>query len=117
MFGKNTDADRAKLKEQLEEVHELFKSSITEYRSSLDINKVSNGEYWHGTRALELGLADEIKTSDELLAERSKDRDIFRVSYKFKKSFQKKFLASIDGVIVKFTDVRWKKWFESRLPR
>ena len=117
MFGKNTDADRAKLKEQLEEVHELFKSSITEYRSSLDINKVSNGEYWHGTRALELGLADEIKTSDELLTERSKDRDIFRVSYKFKKSFQKKFLASIDGVIVKFTDVRWKKWFESRLPR
>ena len=62
-------------------------------------------------------LADEIKTSDELLAERSKDRDIFRVSYKFKKSFQKKFLASIDGVIVKFTDVRCKKWFESRLPR
>ena len=30
MFGKNTDEDRAKLKDQLEEVHELFKSSVSE---------------------------------------------------------------------------------------
>lgn len=28
MFGKNTDEDRAKLKEELEDVHELFKSAV-----------------------------------------------------------------------------------------
>ena len=32
MFGENTDEDRAKLKEELEDVHALFKEAVGEYR-------------------------------------------------------------------------------------
>src|SRR5210317_885889 len=65
MFGENTDEDRAKLKEEIEDVHTLFKAAVSEYRPDLDLDSVATGEHWYGTRALEKGLADEIKTSDE----------------------------------------------------
>ena len=61
--------DRAKLKEELEDVHKLFKDAVSKYRQDLDLEKIATGEHWYGTRALELGLADELKTSDELLAD------------------------------------------------
>ena len=60
MFGENTDADRAKLKEELEDVHTLFKAAVSKYRPNLDLDKIATGEHWYGTTALDLGLADEI---------------------------------------------------------
>ncbi len=117
MFGENTDADRAKLKEELEDVHALFKTAVKKYRPDLDLDKVATGEHWYGTRALELGLADEIKTSDELLGELAVDRDLYQVSYRIKQPFQKRLLANIDSTLQKLDAVGWKRRFESRLPR
>lgn len=117
IFGKNTDEDRAKLKEELEDVHSLFKDVVARYRQDLDLEKVATGEHWYGTRALELGLADELKTSDELLAELAKDRDLYRVSYKIKQPLQKRILASVDALLEKADAARWRRHFESRLPR
>ena len=67
MFGKNTDEDRDKLREELEDVHRLFQDVIRRYRPDLDLERVATGEHWYGSRALELSLADELATSDELL--------------------------------------------------
>ncbi len=92
MFGKNTDEDRAKLKEELEDVHALFKDAIAKYRSDLDLEKVATGEYWYGTRALELGLTDEISTSDELLSQKAEDRDLYLIEYKIKQPLQKRLM-------------------------
>ena len=117
MFGKNTDEDRAKLKEQLEDVHTLFKAAVSEYRPDLDLSKIATGEHWYGTRALELGLADEIKTSDELLAEIAKDRDIYCVTFKVKQPLQKRLLAGVDSALEKLDDAGWRRRFEARLPR
>ncbi len=117
IFGKNTDEDRAKLKEELEDVHSLFKNAVSKYRQDLDLEKIATGEHWYGTRALELGLADEIKTSDELLAELAKDRELYRVAYKVKQPFQKRLLANVDGLLEKADAARWRRRFESRLPR
>jgi serine protease SohB len=117
IFGKNTDEDRAKLKEELEDVHGLFKDVVGKYRQELDLEKVATGEHWYGTRALELGLADELKTSDELLAGFAKDRDLYRVSYKIKQPLQKRILASVDTLLEKADAARWRRRFESRLPR
>ena len=114
MFGKNTDEDREKLKDQLEEIHELFKSSVNEYRPQLDLEKVATGEHWYGTKALELGLIDEIKTSDELLIEMSKKYDIFSVKLKIKKPLKKRLMSNIDSLLEKVDDIRWKKRFETR---
>ncbi len=117
MFGKNSDEDRAKLKEQLEDVHTLFKAAVSEYRPDLDLSKIATGEHWYGTQALELGLADEIKTSDELLADMAKERDIYRVTYKLKQPLQKRLLANVDSALEKMDDAGWRRRFEARLPR
>ena len=117
MFGKNTDEDRAKLKEELEDVHALFKSAVSRYRPELDLDKVATGEHWYGTRALELGLADEILTSDELLLQRAESRDLHRLSYKIKQPLQKRLMSNIDGAMEKFDAAGWHRRFESRLPR
>ncbi len=117
MFGENTDADRAKLKEELEDVHTLFKEAVGKYRPDLDLEKVATGEHWYGTRALEFGLADEIRTSDELLSEIAAQRDLYSVAYKIKKPLQKRLLGGIDGALEKADAAGWRRRFESQLPR
>ena len=114
MFGKNTDEDREKLKDQLEEIHELFKSSVNEYRPQLDLEKVATGEHWYGSKALELRLIDEIKTSDGLLIEMTKKYEIFSVKLKIKKPLKKRLMSNIDSLLEKVDDIRWKKRFETK---
>ena len=117
IFGKNTDEDRAKLKEELEDVHNLFKGAVSKYRPDLDLDKIATGEHWYGTRAIELGLVDEIKTSDELLAELARDMDLYRVAYKVKLPLQKRLMANVDNALDKVDNLYWRRRFENRLPR
>ena len=117
IFGENTDADRAKLKEELEDVHSLFKDAVAKYRPDMDIEKIATGEHWYGTRALDLGLADEIRTSDELLSELVGKHDLYSVSYKIKHPLQKRLLGSIDSALEKADAAGWRRRFESQLPR
>ena len=117
IFGKNTDEDRAKLKEELEDVHSLFKGAVSKYRPDLDLDKIATGEHWYGTRAIELGLVDEIKTSDELLSDLAGDTDLYRVAYKIKQPLQKRLMANVDGALEKVDNLNWRRRFESRLPR
>ena len=79
MFGENTEEQREKLREQLEETHELFKLFVSEHRPQLDLEAVATGEHWYGTQARELGLVDEIKTSDDYLLEKSRESQLYEV--------------------------------------
>ena len=99
MFGKNTDADRAKLREELEDVHGLFKSVVSRYRPDLDLEKVATGEHWLGTQAHELGLIDEVTTSDAWLAGALDSRDVFSVSYEIKRPLQKRLAGAVDSAV------------------
>jgi serine protease SohB len=117
MFGKNTDEDRAKLKEELEDVHSLFKEAVLKYRPDLDLEKIATGEHWYGSQALALGLADEIRTSDEFLGDRVGKRDLYSVSYKIKQPLQKRLMSGIDSALEKADAAGWRQRFESRLPR
>jgi len=98
-------------------VHTLFKAAVSEYRPDLDLEKVETGEHWYGTRALEMGLADEIKTSDELLSERAAERDLYALKYRIKQPLQKRLMANIDSALEKADAAGWRRKFESRLPR
>ena len=117
MFGKNTDEDRAKLKEELEDVHALFKDAVSKYRPGLDLDKIATGEHWYGTRALDLGLADELLTSDEVLAARAADRDLYLVSYRIKQPLQKRLMTNVETALERADAAGWRRRFESRLPR
>jgi len=92
MFGENTEADRDKLREELEETHELFKDYIRQHRPQLDLTTVATGEHWYGSQALDLGLIDEIRTSDDWLLEASENAELLRISCTRRKSFKDRFL-------------------------
>jgi len=90
MFGDNTGEAKAKFREEIEDIHALFKDFIVQHRPDVDIVKVATGESWPGTRALERNLVDELKTSDDYLLENSKHADIYEISYVTKKSLIEK---------------------------
>lgn len=93
IFGENTESGRQKLKEEMEEVHHLFKNTIKEFRSEVDLAKVATGEHWHGPEALNLNLIDEIKTSEELLSGLNQEATLYEVSYAAPKSLVSKLLG------------------------
>ncbi len=101
MFGENTDKAREKFTEQIEETHTLFKDFVNSNRSQIEIAKVATGEYWYGKQALELKLVDEIKTSDDLLLEKSLEAEIFEIKYKKKETLVEKISSSISLLIEK----------------
>jgi serine protease SohB len=101
MFGENTDEGRAKLKEQVEEIHELFKNQIREHRPQVDIERVATGEHWYGVRALELKLVDELKTSDDLLLEAASDHDLYHISYKRRRKWQERFFGGAESLLMR----------------
>jgi serine protease SohB len=108
MFGENTDKARDKFKQELEETHGLFKDFIRERRPELELDKVATGEHWFGTQAHELGLVDEIKTSDDLVVEACKEKTVLAIHYVEKKKLTSK-LAGIageaaDSVLMKLID-------------
>lgn len=99
MFGKNTDEGRDKLKQELEDVHELFKKQIRDHRPQVDLEQVATGEHWYGARALELALVDELKTSDDLLAEAAKDFDLYHLVYKRKRALSERVLGGAESLL------------------
>ncbi|WP_045424535.1 protease SohB [Vibrio jasicida] len=98
MFGENTDKARDKFKQELEETHVLFKDFISERRPALELEKVATGEHWFGTQAKELGLVDEISTSDDLVVAACKEKTVLAVHYVQKKKLADK-LAGVAGKV------------------
>jgi len=114
MFGKNSDEDRAKLREELEDVHALFKELVSEQRPSLDVEAVATGEHWYGTRAKELGLIDELGTSDNYLMKAVDRADVYHVTFRVKQTLQEKVLAAFES---RLEDILYKAadfWGRSR---
>ncbi len=90
LFGENTDKDREKFREELEETHQLFKDFIRENRPVVDIEKIATGEHWYGRQALELKLVDNIQTSDDYIYQALSQSDIYRIEYIRKKHLSEK---------------------------
>lgn len=81
LLGENTDEGREKFRQELDEVHALFQEFVAENRPELDIEMVSTGEAWYGSRALELHLVDELATSDEYVSDSCAQRDVYSVAW------------------------------------
>ena len=96
MLGENTDSARKKFVQELEEVHSLFKSHVSTMRPKVDIEKIATGETWYGTQALDLALVDGIQTSDDYLVSRSKEANLFEVTYERKKKLHERLGMAYD---------------------
>ncbi|GLT17944.1 protease SohB [Vibrio zhanjiangensis] len=108
MFGENTDKARDKFKQELEDTHDLFKDFIRERRPSLELEKVATGEHWFGIRAHQLGLVDEVCTSDDLVVAACKDKTVLSIRYVEKKKLTSKLAGlageAADNVLLKLID-------------
>lgn len=98
LFGENTDKGREKLQEEIDETHKLFKQFVTTYRPKLDIAKVSTGEFWFGSQALDLQLIDKIDTSDDYLLAASEQADVYEIIYKSAKSLPAKLFGAASNI-------------------
>jgi serine protease SohB len=78
-FTRTTAEQREKLTDQVHDTHALFKEFVAAQRPQLDVERVGTGEYWYGSRAVELGLVDELVTSDDYLLARAAEADVYSV--------------------------------------
>ena len=86
LFGENTDTGRAKLREELEETHAQFRNFVQQYRPQLDLEQVATGEAWLGSKALQLGLVDQLATSDEIILEAAQKGKVLALHYQRQKT-------------------------------
>ncbi len=104
VFGENTEKGREKFQQDLDITHHLFKNFVSQYRPQLAIDEVATGEVWLGVAALDKHLVDELKTSDEYLAERAKQAELFHLHYAERKSLQERVglaaSSSLDRVLL-----------------
>jgi serine protease SohB len=101
MFGENTDEGREKFKADLEDTHQLFKAYVSERRPSVDIEEVANGDIWFGTKAKDVSLVDELKTSDEYVLEACENANVYSLEFKEKKSLVDKLGMSVSSGVEK----------------
>jgi serine protease SohB len=99
LFGEISEKGKQKFTEQIEDTHKLFKDFVSIERPQVDIAKLGTGEYWFGTRALELKLIDEIVTSDDYLFKKRNEAHILRVKFMPKLSFTEKLQRAGDSLL------------------
>jgi serine protease SohB len=116
MFGENTDKAREKFREDLTEVHGMFKHFVEANRPVVNVEEVANGDVWYGNKAIELNLVDELKTSDEYLQAKTLEADVYLISQLKKKTLPQKLgLAAQQsvskGMEMALEKISFQKWF------
>lgn len=106
LFGENTEEGREKFREDLNDTHLLFKHFVKEMRPSLNIDEVATGEHWYGVQAIDKGLVDAISTSDDLILEKMKAREVVGVRYMRRKKMMDRFTGSATESIDRLL-LRW----------
>lgn len=85
LFGENDEAGRQKFREELESVHQQFRSFVARHRPRIELDKVATGEHWLASEALRLELVDELRTSDDYLLDNYARKQVVKVQYKLPK--------------------------------
>ncbi len=100
VFGKNTPKAREKVQSEVDKMQELFKAFILQHRPQLDIEAVATGEHWYGSEAFDLGLIDQVITSDEYISNmvKSKNFKVIEVEFYQKKSLGKRLGLGLKSV-------------------
>lgn len=116
VFGENTDKAREKFKEDLHEVHVLFKNFINDHRPSVDIDMVANGDVWYGQEALKQNLVDEVSTSDDYLLACCAQADVYLLTSEQKKPLLKRLGSSAQAGISQAVEatlnkIAFHKWY------
>ena len=95
--------DEKKLKEDINQILNLFKGFVAKNRPKVDIEQVATGETWFGPDALANGLVDGLCTVDEVLLSRVEEgNEVLSVTYAEK---PKSPLAALSGAGGSLADI------------
>lgn len=102
VFGKNTEDDRHKVQEEVDQTHALFKQFIQDHRPKVDIAQVATGEYWCAKQAISMCLVDDLQTSDDYLLVKHQQINcaIYHVAWKTHKSLKHKFSQAAKAMLL-----------------
>ena len=114
VFGENTEKGREKFQEDLDITHQLFKNFVARYRPQLAIDDVATGEVWLGIAALDKQLVDELKTSDEYLADRATKAEVYHLHYAERKSLQERIGMAASGSVDRVLLSWWSRLTQQR---
>jgi serine protease SohB len=98
LLGEITPKGKQKFVEQLEDTHKLFKEFVQKQRPKANLDQVATGEYWFGQRALDLGLVDELMSSDDYLYRSRERATILEMTIEWRKSFGEKMAENFSAM-------------------
>lgn len=104
VLGENTEEGRAKLQAELNDIHAVFKELIARFRPHLDLERVATGEWWLGSRAKDMGLVDELGTSDDVLLNMAKEADVFELKWEAPRSISGRIAGGAETVVGRLAD-------------
>lgn len=99
LIGENTEKGKQKFQQELEATHTLFKDFVTQHRPQLNIEQIATGEHWFGQQAINLQLIDEILTSDDLILNAVKEKEVIEVKYHQKKKLSERVGEQVESSI------------------
>ena len=102
LFGELNDSKKAKHQQDLEVIHGLFKQHVAHHRPKVDINTVATGEVWLGQIARDMGLVDEILTSDDLLTGLGKNADVYLIKSEREQNWKTKLMKQLFQMVMNF---------------
>ena len=109
VLGENTEEGRKKFIEDLEDTHALFQEFVAARRPQLDMATVATGETWHGQRAMDLKLVDELCTSDEYLVRSCETADVFSVRWVEHKKPLERIMAKVETGVQNIVDQLFRR--------
>jgi serine protease SohB len=115
-LGKITDKGKQKFQEQIDDMHRLFKEFVRQNRPAVDVEQVATGEHWYGLRAIELGLANAVATSDDYLMGKVESCDIYQLWYERPRSVRNRIASTMRLAGERFADGLWSRLGASAPP-
>lgn len=116
IFGEITEKGKVKFREQIEDIHVLFKNFVQTYRPQLNLSEVATGEYWFGSQAKEKKLVDEIISSDDYLFQQRDQAHIYKIEIQTRKSWSEKLSENVASISAKALERFLERANENRYP-
>ncbi|MEM9242707.1 MAG: protease SohB [Pseudomonadota bacterium] len=109
LFGENTDQDRQKMQEEVNEIHQLFADFVKQQRPQIDIDRVATGEHWPAIQAKNLQLVDDIITSDDYLLNAAESHTIVHIETIVKQKLMAKLMGQARSELTQMNQWQWLK--------
>lgn len=113
-FTEVTEKGREKLKQDVEQMHVLFKQWVKQYRPVVDIDQIATGETWVGLQAQERQMVDMISTSDDYIIQACEQADVYEVSYEIRIPLGEKIGGALQKAVDKTLMVWWQRLRSNR---